>query len=403
MKEHKAYWALAAVLLVALISSTAACITITAPEEAAPPSTAPGVAPDRPIINSFTASPKTISSGQSTTLSWDVSGATSVTIEPVVGGAAPSGTTPVSPTRTTAYTLTATNEGGSATSSITVTVTSAVTGTPDLVVTDIWLSGAVVYYKLKNQGSAETKGSQSYLYVNDHKEASDYVQPLAAGQERTEDFSNFNWVFRGVSGGPQTQVASFNVKVCADANDALGESDEGNNCTTVIWGSTFSYDFVDNAHLATWRSGAGKLKWPMVSSDKKGAVFVRTDTLYTYPQQVSHGWIQGTFGEVYSKYGETRIREIEVPTKAKFTAKVGFKDGATATDGVRVALGYVDLTGSVVLFTKMDVYYDGELHPYTVDLSHLAGEKVYFVLKVEAKESWEQDWLVWVEPKIAQE
>jgi hypothetical protein len=130
---------------------------------------------------------------------------------------------------------------------------------------------------------------------------------------------------------------------------------------------------------------------------------VRTDTLYTYPQQVSHGWIQGTFGEVYSKYGETRIREIEVPTKAKFTAKVGFKDGATATDGVRVALGYVDLTGSVVLFPKMDVYYDGELHPYKVDLSHLAGEKVYFVLKVEAKESWEQDWLVWVEPKIAQE
>jgi hypothetical protein len=33
----------------------------------------------------------------------------------------------------------------------------------------------------------------------------------------------------------------------------------------------------------------------------------------------------------------------------------------------------------------------------------MAGEKVYFILRVEAKDSSEQDWLVWVDPKIVQE
>ena len=397
MKKYKWYLTLLILSLVVLISPAAGCITITAPEGPAPPP--PSTEAAQPVINSFTATPETISSGQSATLSWDVSDAATVTIQPAIGSVSPSGAEQVLPAVTTTYTLAATNEGGSATSAVTVTVTSAAAGKPDLVVTDTWFS-AIFYYKLKNQGNVDAEGSQSYIYINDYKEASDYVQPLAAGEERTESFSNFQW---GPAPSGMVSKIAINIKICADADNAIAESDEDNNCGSMNYGAGFSYSFTDNAHLATWRSGAGKLKWPMVSSSSKGAAFVRTDTLYTYPEQVSHGWIQGTFGEVYSKYGETRIREIEIPRDAKFTARVGFKDGAAATGGVRVALGYVDNTGSVVLFPKMDVYYDGELHPYEVDLSDLAGKKVYFVLKVEAGESGEQDWLMWVEPKIVQE
>ena len=97
------------------------------------------------------------------------------------------------------------------------------------------------------------------------------------------------------------------------------------------------------------------------------------------------------------------MREIEVPEMAKFTARVGFKEGATATDGVTVGFGFIDPSGLVVFPNKLDVYYDGVLDVYEVDLSHMAGEKVYFVLRVEAKYSWEEDWLVWVDPKVVQE
>ena len=420
MKEHKTYWALVAVLLVALISSTAACITITAPEEAAPPSTAPDVAPARPVINSFTASPGTISSGQTATLSWNVSGATTVTVEPAVGGVAPSGTTPVSPATTTTYTLAASSEGSSITSSVTVTVTSAVTpaptGKPDLVITETWFSSKILYYKMKNQGDADAKSSQSYLYVNDVQKSSDYVGPVAAGEEVTGNFSRYVWPYdmTGLTAGGWFDVGPFNTKVCADAENAIVESDEGNNCSTKIWGPTFTYDFVEKAPLAAWKSGAGKLKWPMVAGDTKGAAFAHgawledgrshSNALSMYPQQVSHGSIQGNYGDFYTDdIWRPSVREIVIPQMAKFTAKVGFKEGATATDGVTVIFSLQDTSGALVVLKKLDVYYDGVLDVYEVDLSHMAGEEVYFILRVEAKESSEQDWLVWVDPKIVQE
>src|SRR5581483_9116540 len=66
-----------------------------------------------PAILSFAAVPSTIAPGQQATLSWTTSGATSVTIDNGVtlpaGGLSPSGAAFVSPTVTTTYTLTATN------------------------------------------------------------------------------------------------------------------------------------------------------------------------------------------------------------------------------------------------------------------------------------------------------
>ncbi|MBI1753819.1 MAG: hypothetical protein HY014_18435 [Acidobacteria bacterium] len=77
-----------------------------------------------PVIASFTASPVAIAPGASSSLSWVVTGATSLSIDPgapAISGAA--GSVTVSPAATTLYTLTAINEGGSATASATVTVT----------------------------------------------------------------------------------------------------------------------------------------------------------------------------------------------------------------------------------------------------------------------------------------
>lgn len=79
----------------------------------------------QPVINSFTASPKTISPGQSVTLSWNVSGAETITMYPMASSVGSSGTKQISPTTTATYTLIATNSAGSSTSTIIVTVTSA--------------------------------------------------------------------------------------------------------------------------------------------------------------------------------------------------------------------------------------------------------------------------------------
>ena len=86
-----------------------------------------GTPPSAPIINSFSALSPTITMGGSSTLSWSVTDATSVTIDNAIGSVALSGTTTVSPITTTTYTLTATNTTGSVTATTTVTVSSALT------------------------------------------------------------------------------------------------------------------------------------------------------------------------------------------------------------------------------------------------------------------------------------
>ncbi len=80
-----------------------------------------------PIINSFTASPDSIASGTSSTLYWNVSNATSCSINQGIGIVACSGSRTVTPTATTSYTLTATNGINTVSSIATVTVTSATT------------------------------------------------------------------------------------------------------------------------------------------------------------------------------------------------------------------------------------------------------------------------------------
>jgi hypothetical protein len=77
----------------------------------------------RPFIDLFSASPTVIPFGRKSTLQWQVTGATSITITPGVGSVPDSGTKEVSPDQTTAYILTARNSVGVTTHTALVTVT----------------------------------------------------------------------------------------------------------------------------------------------------------------------------------------------------------------------------------------------------------------------------------------
>ncbi len=65
-----------------------------------------------PVINSFDASPPSISAGEYSTLNWDTSGATSASIDQGIGSVALTGTRAIAPSATSTYTLTATNAAG---------------------------------------------------------------------------------------------------------------------------------------------------------------------------------------------------------------------------------------------------------------------------------------------------
>ena len=80
------------------------------------------VQPLLPTIATFTATPSSITSGQSVTLNWVVTNATAISIDGGLGPVTPSGSALVSPTWNTTYTLTATNAHGSVSSEAVVTV-----------------------------------------------------------------------------------------------------------------------------------------------------------------------------------------------------------------------------------------------------------------------------------------
>ncbi len=89
-----------------------------------------GAGGEPPEIISLSADPATINAGDSSTLSWQVNGATSLSISPGVGVVTGS-SIEVSPANTTEYTLTATNAHGSDSDEVTVTVIEPPPAGPD--------------------------------------------------------------------------------------------------------------------------------------------------------------------------------------------------------------------------------------------------------------------------------
>lgn len=89
-----------------------------------PPPAAPAPPPPKaPAITQFTAEPSSIERGQSATLRWSVTDATSVSIDQGIGTVQATGNRRVFPSDSTTYTMTVTGPGGSTTATATVNVT----------------------------------------------------------------------------------------------------------------------------------------------------------------------------------------------------------------------------------------------------------------------------------------
>lgn len=105
--------------LLACLMVTLGCSHKVANQAPAAPAATPS--PAQPTI-SLQASRSDVNRGQSVTLTWSATNATSVRLTPEVGSVAAEGSTSVTPAQSTTYTAMATGPGGSATASARVTV-----------------------------------------------------------------------------------------------------------------------------------------------------------------------------------------------------------------------------------------------------------------------------------------
>jgi rhodanese-related sulfurtransferase len=98
-----------------------------------------------PVIVEFIAAPSEIYSGESATLFWNVTEATSISIDQGIDDVSAVGTQTVSPITTTAYTLTATNVAGTVTKSVVITVTPVSPSSPSSDQPVVSPEGAITY------------------------------------------------------------------------------------------------------------------------------------------------------------------------------------------------------------------------------------------------------------------
>jgi len=96
----------------------------------------------KPVIVSFVASPNSVAFGDSFELSWNVTGASTVTIDNGVGQVPGTGAMELYPSTSIVFTLTASNDSGSVTATASVTVPqSGATGNPVINFEAAWLGG----------------------------------------------------------------------------------------------------------------------------------------------------------------------------------------------------------------------------------------------------------------------
>jgi hypothetical protein len=336
---------------------------------AAPPPTPTGV----PVINYFTASPSSISLGGSATLSWNVSNATSVTIDNGVGSVGSSGSTSVLPTATTVFTLTASNAAGSATATALVSVSGAPSPPAGLPVIDYFTATPPI---------------------------------ISSGGSTTLSWSVSNATSVAIDNGVGSVALSGSMPVspAASTNYTLTASNSYGWRTMTVpvlvtgGGPTVAYDFVQQASTAYWWTKVGAtfvdLPFPGSTGDNRGFATYQynvklndgntyTKVLETHPQWVDNGWISGKYSGVY------------VPPGAKLRIKVGLIQGASAGN-VTFNIGKLGDPATI----NTNVFYAGGVKVLESDLSAYAGQTIDFVLNVNANGSSAQDWAAWAEAQI---
>jgi peptidoglycan-associated lipoprotein len=118
-------------LLVVLAASVLTFGCSKKPKQVTPPPTeAPPPAAAQPTVT-LDANPTTLGKGDSSTLSWTSTNATQLTIAPDVGTVTAQGSTKVTPSASTTYTITASGPGGSANATARITVAAAAAPTTE--------------------------------------------------------------------------------------------------------------------------------------------------------------------------------------------------------------------------------------------------------------------------------
>jgi len=199
--------------------------------------------------------------------------------------------------------------------------------------------------------------------------------------------------------GPQASAIAEEIGRLRETAQALATSNAQVASVVPELNAELTFDFAAAYCTAEWVTQAGVLRCPGNQADPEGFV-LKLDTpqlengvtelrpaLWTHPQLIQHGVIAGTFPPISLQEGD------------HFTAVIGCLFDALSCN-VKFQLNYRAGAGSLQNLEQWNQTYDGNLQWIDVDLSRLAGKSVEFVLAVLANGAPDQDWAIWLAPRI---
>lgn len=160
---------------------------------------------------------------------------------------------------------------------------------------------------------------------------------------------------------------------------------------------TLSYDFIAKGPNAAWRNATTNLPWVDPDDDSPGVVInvanvkmedgvTYPSLLATYPQKINDGMILGLY-PAYTIQANDHLR-----------TKIGLRYNC-GTGSVKFQIRYIEGQTEVTV-GEWTENCDGALSSLDVNLSGLVGHTVQFELVVLANGAWDNDYALWVAPRI---
>lgn len=159
-----------------------------------------------------------------------------------------------------------------------------------------------------------------------------------------------------------------------------------------------AFNFAEKYCQAEWSNGNENLPCPGTEGDSKGYVIKLNNpklengskenqvSLLTVPRDKNNGIISGQYNAFTIQSGD------------RFRAWVSCQHNATKCN-VTFRLDYLN-TGQIKTLASWNEAYEGKYYPIDLDLSSLAGETLKFILVVSANGGNNQDFAIWVNPRI---
>jgi phospholipase C len=307
--------------------------------------------PAAPTVT-FSASPASITSGNSATLTWTSANASSASINNSVGTVAVSGSATVSPTQTTTYTITVTGTGSAiATAQATVTVTAA--ASPAV---NIAASPATI---ISGQASTLTVSATNAtrVVVTDNVDSNSYTLSATGGTQSVSPTATTTYTATATGANNQTVTATATVSVGTGTvdnsiNHVIFMMQENRSFDTYFgmlnpYRQTQHYNIGDDGKDYEVDGIDDKLT-TISNMDDEGDIYKLYKFKTTCVDDETSGWLE-SYGDV-SRYDFLPSRQIlmdgfvhNAEGLAKSCAGGGCSGSFTDVTGER-AMGYYDQT-----------------------------------------------------------